>query len=371
MNDLTQFGDLSPWTKCPPFWAAKPEHMPALQQATRRVIGRSAGQREIIALEYGEKEATGATMDNLHSAIVTKLAPADPTDIYPDEFYGTRRRRKPVIAIQGGIHGSELTGTVAGFNLCQVIETGQDLRGKAWPRLAELARGCRVVFIPWLNPDGVARWPTPNPTGLPHELYQRINQGVLKDGTPLRYPEVKKYFPIPIERVSWLGAYYNDAGVNLQYDFCTVRRQPETTAWMEYYLAERPDGILVSHCNAGTMIDTPEYYTPPGHQHLVNRLGGAVRARLLREGFAIGRLSWGMLPGMGKPFLSQIGAIYHVCGGTPFLCEFPVGTKEYPFSLDAMLDIGLLTFEEVLAFAHADGFRPYELWAKVKKTLPA
>ena len=34
-----------------------------------------------------------------------------------------------------------------------------------------------------------------------------------------------------------------------------------------------------------------------------------------------------------------------------------------------MLDIGLLTLEEVLSFAHRDGFRPYELWDKVKKTI--
>ncbi|MCG3147098.1 MAG: hypothetical protein PCFJNLEI_00535 [Verrucomicrobiae bacterium] len=340
-----------------------------LPQFTVRAIGHSAGKREIIAIESGEREELDATMDNLHSAIASKLVPPDPTDIYPGTFYGTKRRRKPVIAIQGGIHGSELTGTVAGFNLLQVIATGQDLRGKPWPRLAELARATRIVFLPWLNPDGVARFPLECTSGVPSELEQLLTHGVLADGTPFKYPENKRYFPIPPEKVAFMGCYFNDAGVNLQYDFTSVRRQPETEAWMSYYLRERPDGILICHCNFGTMIDLPEYYVPVGYQQIVSRLGGAVRSRLLREGYEIGRTSWGLMPGLGKPFLSQIGATYHVCGGAAFLCEFPAGVKEFFFTPDQMLDIGLLTLEEVFSFAHRDGFRPYELWDKVKKML--
>lgn len=370
MNNLSKLGDLSPWQNAPAFWMATPRHAREfLKQFTVRTIGQSAGNREIIAIETGEREEVGATMDNLHSAIASKTVPPDPTDIYPESFYGTKRRRKPVLALQGGIHGSELAGTVAGFNLLNVIQTGKDLRGKAWPRLAELARATRFVFIPWLNIDGCTRWPVGHCSGMPSELYAALTHGVLKDGTLFRYPENKSYFPIPREKVAFMGCYFNDAGVNLQYDFTSVRRQPETEAWMAYYLRERPDGLLISHGNSGSMIDTPEYYTPEGHRQIVSRIGGAVRARLLREGHEIGRLSWGMLPSMGKPYLNQISATYLVCGGTPLLCEFPTGTKEFFFTLDQMLDIGLLTLEEVLSFAHRDGFRPYELWDKVKKTL--
>lgn len=375
MNDLSvitrEFGDFSQWTKCPPFWVAKPDlGLSLLQKLPRahvRTIGKSAGGREIIAIEYGEKEEVGATTDNLHSAIAAKIAPADQTEIFPESFYGTKRRRKPVFALQGGIHGSELTGTVAGFNLCHILETGADLRGKPWPRLAELARDTRFVFIPWLNIDGVERWPIPNTSGAPAQLQSRLTMGATKDGKPFVYPENKKYFPIPPESVAYMGCYFNDAGVNLQYDFTSLRRQPETQAWMRYYLEERPDGILISHGNAGSMIDTPDYYLPPGHQHVVSRVGGAVRNRLLREGCEVGRTSWGTLPGMGKPYITQMAATYLVCGGTPMLCEFPCGAKEYFYTPDQMLDIGLLALEEVLFFGHHDGFRPYEVWDKVKK----
>jgi hypothetical protein len=375
MNNLEpiidKFGDLSPWQAGPDFWVAGPKDglslLEQLKPTAVTTIGRSAGGREILAVEYGEREDHGARMDNLHSAIMAKLESADPTEIYPEAFYGAARRSRPVLAIQSGIHGGEVTGTVAGFNLCRVIETGEDLRGNPWPRLAELARDARILFIPWLNIDGATRFPIPHCSGAPATLLDRLVLGVRRDGEPYRYPEAKCQFPIPPEDVAFMGAYYNDAGVNLQYDFTTVTRQPETVAWMIYYLLERPDGLLICHCNAGSMIDVPEYYLPPGHQHLLSRLGGAVRSRLLREGFAIGRTSLGTLPGLGKPFLSQIGATYHVCGGTPLLCEFPIGTREYFFTPDQMLDIGLITLEEVLEFAHRDGFRPYEVREKILK----
>ncbi|MBI4023561.1 MAG: hypothetical protein HY360_01180 [Verrucomicrobia bacterium] len=377
MNNLSvitkEFGDISQWMKCPPFWIAKPDMglplIEKLKQATARTIGRSAGGRDIIAIEYGEREEINATTDNLHSAIAAKIAPPDPTEIYPETFYGSKRRTKPVVAIQGGIHGSELTGTVATFNLCQIIETGNDLRGKPWPRLAELARNTRIVFIPWLNMDGVERWPVPNTSGAPAELHNRLTHGVLADGTPFKYPENKRCFPIPPDKVAYMGCYFNDAGVNLQYDFTSLHRQPETQAWMECYLRERPDGIVIWHCNAGSMIDTPDYYLPVGHQHTISRIGGAARSRLLREGYEIGRMSWGALPSFGKPFLTQMAATYLVCGGTPVMCELPMGAKEWFFTLDQMLDIGLITLEEILFFAHRDGLRPYELWDKVKKKL--
>lgn len=377
MNDLSVIvkacGDVTPWTRCPPFWVSKPDMgMPfiaSLKQATTRVIGKSAGGREIIAIEYGVKESLEFTSDCLHSSLAAKMAPSDPTDIFPDSFYGSKRRRRPVLAIQGGIHGGELSGTVASLNLCQVIETGKDLRGKEWPRLAHLARETRIVIVPWLNMDGVERCPIPNTSGAPEELSMRCEHGVAADGTPYIYPHHKNVFPIPPEKTAFMGTYFNDNGVNLQYDFCMPRRQPETVAWMEYYLAERPDGVLIWHCNAGSMMGPPEYYLPEGHKLEFSRLAGALRSRLLREGLEIGRMSWAGLSGLGKPFMEQSTATYHVCGGMPIMCEMPAGTASCPFSCEEMLDIGLLTIEEVLFYAHRDGLRPYELWDKVKKKL--
>jgi hypothetical protein len=366
-----EFGDLGRYAQCPDFWLAKPDKamlfIRKLKEGRVRRIGKTAGGREILAIEYGKKEPLDATCDNLMSAVASKVVPPDPTDIFPPAFFGSQRRRRPVLALQGAIHGGELTGTVASLNLCQVIETGRDLRGKAWPRLQYLAKDTHLVIIPWLNADGVERWPLPNPSGAPAALCERCSQGVAADGTRLKHPEVKGLWPVPVERTAYLGSYFNDAGINLQYDFCMPRRQPETLAWMECYLAERPDGVLIWHCNAGSMMGPPPMFLPEGYKHQLDRLAGAVRQRLLRDGYEIGRLSWAGLPGLGKPGFDQITAAYFCCGALPILCELPMGCEPACFSCEQMLDIGLITIEETLFYAHRDGLRPYELWDKVKK----
>lgn len=379
MNDLSiieaEFGDLSRYQQCPDFWVAVPQHadrlFARLKQTQVHVIGHSAGGREILALEYGEKQATGATTDNLHSAMAAKVAPVDLSDLYPPAFFGQRRRPQPVLLLQGGIHGGELTGTVASLNLCHIIEYGVDLRGQEWPRLAELARQTRIAIIPWLNPDGVARWPLHNPTQCPAPLFSRCTQGVARDGTKYAYPAVKSIFPIPPEQTAYMGTYYNDAGVNLQYDFCSVQRQPETIAWMEYYLAERPDGALIFHCDGGSIISLLPYFAPKAYQLTLARLGGAVRNRLLAEGHPIGRISWAGVPNFARPYIDQINAAYLLCGCLPALVELPAGSSNAPYTCDQLLDIGLLTIEETLNFAHSEGLRPLESWEKVRSTLAA
>jgi hypothetical protein len=367
------FGDLSPWRDPPSFWPGHPEQglpfIETLKEATVRTIGRSAGGRAILAIEYGQKEEVAATTDNLHSAIASVLVPPDPTAIFPKCYYGSNRRTRPVVVLQGAIHGGEITGTAASLNLCRIIETGLDLRGKAWPELQKLARATRLCIIPWLNMDGAVREPVAHCSGLPSSIAERFTSGIRKDGALLRYPQFKEIFPIPPDEMAFMGTYFNDVGVNLQYDFCLPRRQPETVAWMDYYLSERPDGVAIWHCNSGSLIGPPGYYLPPGHQLEEARIAGAVHARLLREGFdhpTAGRMSWATLPGMGKPFMEQASAVYHACGALPVMCELPAGCKEFYCSCDDMVTIGLLTIEEILRYAHNEGLRPYEFWKKVR-----
>ncbi len=74
-----------------------------------------------------------------------------------------------------------LTGTVAMMNLCKIVEDGADLRGKKWPALQELACGVHLAMIPWLNPDGVERWPFRNAENLPIEAYSRCMMRPIAD----------------------------------------------------------------------------------------------------------------------------------------------------------------------------------------------
>lgn len=365
-----KYGSLEEHQACPPFWLFTPEQaapfIQGLTQWKRRSLGTSHQGREIFALEYGEKEELeGITSSGLHSSLCAEIVPCDPTAIYPKSFYGSRLRKRPVIAFQGGIHGGEITGTIGTFNLCSVLETGRDLRGKEWPRLAELARQTRILFIPWLNPDGCARYRTPNPTNVSAELGSAQIHGISRSGQLLSYRGQKAFWPLDFTDIGHLGAYYNQAGYNLQYDVFQITPQPETRAWMQYYLDERPDAVLAFHCNNGTLIGPAEYYLPPGHQHALSRIAGAVNAACRREGYKDNRLSWADLPGSGKPHIDQSTATYHVCGALPILIEFPAGFKGTGYTLDQIVDITLTCFEEIFAYALTEGLRPYQWRQKV------
>jgi hypothetical protein len=218
------------------------------------------------------------------------------------------------------------------------------------------------LIIPWLNPDGTARWPLSAGPDISLELYQRFTFGVTDTGERLTHGGTKQILPLSPENMELLGSYFNDNGQNLQYDFCMPERQPETAAWMKYYLTERPDGIMAMHCDNGSMLSVVSHVLPTGFQFALARLAGSVYRRLRKEGLNIRRATYGNLPDFGLNYLDQVGAAYLTCGGMPFLTEFPAGTEIRPFTFDQLLDIGLLAFEEVLYFAHHEGFRPYESW---------
>jgi hypothetical protein len=59
-------------------------------------------------------------------------------------------------------------------------------------------------------------------------------------------------------------------------------------------------------------------------------------------------------------------ATYLTCDGLPIMYEMPLGCDLKPFSSDEMLDIGLLTIEQTLCYAHTNGLQPYEFWEKVE-----
>lgn len=366
-----EFGNFFEWDVDIDFWLSKPEvaasFIDSLKKSEVKCIGHSAGKREIIAISYGDKEPLDADNMNLHSSIASNIVPPDPTEIFPKCFFGTERRKKPVVVLQGAIHGAEITGTVASLNLCNILENGVDLRGKEWPELKALAEDTRLIIIPWMNPDGTSRMPLKCNVNAPAEFMQRCTYGIAADGKKYSYPALKDFFPMPPEKTAYMGTYFNDAGVNLQYDFCMPERQPETLTWMKHYLDEKPDGVLMFHCDQGSLVTCPPSYVPLGYQHEISRLGGAMRDRLLSRGFDITRASWAGLPSQGKPILDQFSAVYLSCGAMGIICELPNCSKNGQFTPDQLLDIGLISIEATLQYAHRDGLRPYETREKMIK----
>ena len=77
-------------------------------------------------------------------------------------------------------------------------------------------------------------------------------------------------------------------------------------------------------------------------------------SRESREGGGLGRFP-NRHPGEGVTFMAQAAGVCQVCGATPILVGLPPGGDDRRFNCDAMLGIGLLTIEEILEYACAEG----------------
>ena len=206
------------------------------------VCGVSAGGRPIMSVSYGKKRAgTGTT------TFSGSLSVAD-----VDSYRGADGDKLVYMGLSG-VHGFELEGIVGTLNLIEIMETGRDLRGKAWPELKSVMDSLdRIVLLPLVNPDGRARLPirTERFRGCAPDSYKVhsfLNTGGRKDGQPIGWPNIKRYIPMDSTEVGFLGGYPNDAGVNIMHDDFLGNPQPETQMLLDITAAEKPDLILNMH----------------------------------------------------------------------------------------------------------------------------
>jgi len=339
-------------TKAPDWWLTRPgeirDFLESLDGVEVEEIGRSAGGRPLIAAAWGERqELPGQTSSSLASAVAGGK---------PSAFFGEGRRERQVLMFVGAAHGTEVEGTVAALNLLNVLVTGNDLRGRAWPAIAEHGRRQRFAIIPILNVDGRERvgdevsW-----IGCDLDYHSMIAQGRRRDGEILTWPTSKLAYPLPLDEMDVVGSYFNDAGVNLVYDTNVADCQPETKALLDYCAREHPDGVLLSHSNSGTQVH-PSAYLPRLYQQRVDHFGAVVGQRCARERFHLAKVTRGPETS-GDPFY-QSDMVHHACGALPLIVEFPWGYKNVPDNHDDILDFGLTVLEEILCFADHFGYRP-------------
>ena len=55
------------------------------------------------------------------------------------------------------------------------------------------------------NPDGRARTPVRHVLNASAELSQWLTNGTWNDGRPLKYPEHKAHWPLPLDRIGRIG----------------------------------------------------------------------------------------------------------------------------------------------------------------------
>jgi hypothetical protein len=213
-----------------------------VKQGHIKIIGTSAGGRPIRAVTYG-KPRVGAGSTTFSGSLGFRDVRA----------YRGPDHEKTVYLGMAAVHGGEFEGIVGMVNLISVLETGKDLRGKAWPEFAEVAEQLdRIILIPIMNPDGRARIPLRMEKyfDTDHTVHEYLNTGGYPDGTIIGWPQVKEFIPLDFGRPLYPGGYPNDAGVNIQHDDFFGNRQPETQALFDLAERERPDLIINMHTGA-------------------------------------------------------------------------------------------------------------------------
>jgi hypothetical protein len=239
----------------PSYWVSAYDEVNAFLLKTVKkgkveVIGTSAGGRPIRAVFYGKaRQGKGTT------TFSGSLG-----------FGDTRAFRGPdhdktVYMGMAAVHGGEFEGIVGMVNLISVLETGKDLRGKAWPAITDVfSKLDRIILIPIVNPDGRVRIP------LRMELFrdtdftiaEYLNTGGNAEGKITGWPQIKEFIPMDFSKPGFPGGYPNDAGVNIQHDNFFGKRQPETQALFDLTAKEKPDLILNMHTGAVYMrMDRP------------------------------------------------------------------------------------------------------------------
>lgn len=239
----------------PGFWVSTVEETAAFLKQRIRIghveeIGRSSGGRPIRAVTYGSPRQGRGT-----STFSGSLGFGDVR-----AFRG-QGHDKTVYCAMAAVHGGEFEAIVGLINLIAVLETGHDLRGKAWPDLAATsARIDRIVLVPIANPDGRSRIPIRmqlHREGADgYKVHEWLNTGAKADGSLIGWPQVKEHIPLDFSQVRFPGGYPNDAGVNIQHDDFLGQRQPETQALLNLATRERPDLVLNLH----TGVAMNDYY---------------------------------------------------------------------------------------------------------------
>ena len=231
----------------PSFWLNKVDDVAEFLYRTVKkgqieVIGHSAGGRPVRAVVYGRARQGKGTSTFSGSLGFRDVKAYRGIDHEATVYWG-----------MSAVHGFEVEGITGTVNLISVLETGKDLRGKAWPEITELAEKLgRIVLIPIVNPDGRARVPVSLGVyqGTDETVHEYLNTGGNPDGTIIGWPQIKEFIPLDFGKPVFPGGYPNDAGVNIQHDDFFGKLQPETQALFDLAARERPDLIINMHTGA-------------------------------------------------------------------------------------------------------------------------
>ena len=307
------------------------------------LLCRSAGGREIKYIEYNP------VTDPPHKANYSSACGAG-----DEKHYIERGKRMPVVLLVGAVHGQELEGVAALCNLVKLIETGSDYRGEpdrgGEESFAKLAEKCRLILIPIMNIDGRARIANIRSVyGMTNDEMHYWGQGTWPDGSLCQWPGCKTVHPI-LGKCGFMGAYYNDDGVNLMHDNFFLPMARETKALFALCDRTAPDFTVLLHggSNSTNVLLQPSF-APIAVNRAVDEIAQAVRASAAEEGLRAGVSA---MPDHNTERLRSFNltsAIIHVCGGVCATYESNQGLNEKnQMRYDEILRLHYVLFRELM-----------------------
>lgn len=329
-----------------PFWRTRlcdvDEALDNARIGQVRTLCTSAGGHTIRTITYGEKPDYGRRA-NYSSACGGK----DP------RCYADREGKAPTILLLGATHGQETEGVAALMNLISLLETGRDLRGEEVPSITKAYKACapRLVIVPLYNIDGRARCVPDSMIGEPAESLRHHGQGTWKDGSLCGWPDCKKVHPIK-EAAGFLGAYYNDDGVNLMHDNFFAPMAEETKALLKLCDEEAPECVIGLHGGSNTTNELlqPDYVSR-GAKEGVLRLATDIAARQMDRGLKTHVRPIQEEPAL-PPSFNLTSALHHVSGAVSSTYESNEGLAEKnAFSAEEILLHHYCLFESLFALA--------------------
>ena len=322
------------------------DSLTGLKTGQVREIARSPGGRPLHAVSYGEFERVDRTA-NLSAALSAGQSEA---------FYGPGRE-KQVLLISAAVHGAEMESIAGVMNLISVMETGRDLDGVEWPRLVGYARRMRLVVVPTANPDGRARIDSDDPVSRTEDEMEKYRHGLDADGNPNGWMP-GCFVPHPREpgRDSFLGGYFNDAGVNPSHGALLDRAvAPESHALADLAEYETADCFLDLHsCGSGPFFIVGYSYIPPEMTARQSHFSGAWRTKMrARE---LPTPSW--ITRSKRTVIGLEEYVYHRAGSLPLLFEGGNGDRYEGERIHRqIIETYMLLFEAVCEIGVEEGFK--------------
>jgi len=311
-----------------------------------KIVATSPGGNPVYAVYYGEKENLNSNA-NYNSAIGARN---------PAYYAQKDKTTKPVVYFIGPVHGQEVENIVGLLNLIHVAETGKDYRGKDWPGLKNKMDKCRSIIIPCANPDGRIRCPYDSFVGIPTRTMTKYGQGTRKDGSLYGWPMTKSIHPMKGD-VGILGAYFNDAGINIMHDEFFSPMAEETAAILKIAKDEAPDITVSLHSHENLPIILQPAHVGMFMKKRVNDLALRLnkRYRDAKLPFVEENRFWQPTyddENGPRSSFNLIPALHHVSGTMSFTFECSHGSlsDRFPKSLvdhSAIVDIQLMLYDEM------------------------